>query len=142
MPMEIINANIDDLDVEAVVAEVTIEPDSLKKRIVDKAKQSFGLDEPLEAGMADVELAKSGKAKFVISAGIPKWQGGEAGEQSKLATACANAISLARNFGFRTIAFPLLGAKSGYPADLALRTVKGIISVALVNDDIKILLVQ
>ena len=142
MPMEIINTNIEETLAEARVEEVTIEPDSLKKHIVDKVKQSFGLETELEPGMADVELANAGKAKFVIRAALPRWQGGGAAEQDALAKACANAISLAREFGFRTLAIPQLGEKSGYPEELAQRTVKAIISVALVNDDIKILLVQ
>lgn len=67
--------------------------------------------------------------------------GGGAGEQDALARACANAMSLAREFGLRSVAFPLLGTESGYPEDLALRTEKAVLNVALVNDNMKIILV-
>lgn len=50
-------------------------------------------------------------------------------------------MSLAREFGLRSVAFPLLGTESGYPEDLALRTEKAVLNVALVNDNMKIILV-
>ncbi len=141
MPLEIIHGDIAEVEAEAVAVELSIAPGGLAKQVLDKMKESFGLDTPLEPGMADVELAKSGKARFVIRAAIPKWQGGGAGELDALAKACANAMSLAREFGFRTVAFPLLGAKDGYPAEQALKIEKAVLNVALVNDNMRIILV-
>lgn len=139
MPMELINANIEDIEADAAVVEETAGAGGFGSKL----KQRLGLGAaPLQPGAAAVEHAKSGKAKFIIRAALPRWQGGVAGEKDALAKACAHAISLAREFGFHTLAIPLLGIKSGYPADLALRTVMGIISVALLNDDMRILLVQ
>lgn len=139
MPMELINANIEDVEADAAVVEETVGAGGFGSRL----KQRLGLGAaPLQPGAAAVERAKSGKAKFVIRAELPRWQGGGAGEMEALAKACAHAISLAREFGFHTLAIPLLGIKSGYPADLARRTVKAIITVALLNDDMKILLAE
>ena len=139
MPMELINANMENIEADAAVVEETAGAGGFGNRL----KQRLGLGAaPLQPGAAAVEHAKSGRAKFVIRAELPRWQGGGAGEMDALAKACANAISLAREFGFHTLAIPLLGIKSGYPEDLARRTVKAIITVALLNDDMRILLVQ
>lgn len=141
MPLEIVRGDIAEVEAEAAAVELSIAPGGRAKQMLDKMKESFGLDTPLEPGMADIELAKSGRTRFVIRAAIPKWQGGGAGEQDALARACANAMSLAREFGLRSVAFPLLGTESGYPEDLALRTEKAVLNVALVNDNMKIILV-
>ena len=141
MPMELINANIEDVEADAVVVEVMDKPGGFGIKLKQRIAIALGAA-PLQPGAAAVERAKSGKAKFVIRAELPRWQGGGAGEMDALAKACAHAISLAREFGFHTLAIPLLGIKSGYPTALVLHTVMGIISVALVNDDMRILLVQ
>lgn len=139
MPMELINANMENIEADAAVVEETAGAGGFGNRL----KQRLGLGAaPLQPGAAAVEHAKSGKAKFIIRAALPRWQGGGAGEMDALAKACAHAISLAREFGFHTLAIPLLGIKGGYPTALVLHTEMGIISVALLNDDMRILLVQ
>lgn len=85
MPLEIVRGDIAEVEAEAAAVELSIAPGGRAKQMLDKMKESFGLDTPLEPGMADIELAKSGRTRFIIRAAIPKWQGGGAGEQDALA---------------------------------------------------------
>ena len=140
MPLEIVHADMAELKADALVVEVTVGRGGPINQAADKVKDVFGLDTPLEAGMADIELAKSGPAKFNILAALPAWQGGDAGEMKLLGECCANAMNLARELGFRSVAFPLLGAGSGYPEEPALRMEKAVLDVALVNDNMRVII--
>ena len=61
-------------------------------------------------------------AKYVIHAVGPIWHGGEQGEEQLLRACYENAISLARDNGCSSIAFPLISSGIyGYPREEALR---------------------
>ncbi|HEX8724637.1 MAG TPA: O-acetyl-ADP-ribose deacetylase [Gemmatimonadaceae bacterium] len=56
------------------------------------------------------------KARFVIHAVGPVWQGGSSGEPERLASAYRNAIRLAEEHGLASIAFPAISTGIyGYP---------------------------
>lgn len=60
------------------------------------------------------------KARFVIHAVGPVWRGGDAGEDGLLAAAYRNSLTLARDNGLASIAFPALSTGIfGFPADRA-----------------------
>jgi O-acetyl-ADP-ribose deacetylase (regulator of RNase III) len=60
------------------------------------------------------------KAKWIIHAVGPQWQGGGAGEASLLASAYRNSLEVAAGLGCRSIAFPAISCGIyGYPAKQA-----------------------
>ena len=59
-------------------------------------------------------------ARFVIHTVGPVWHGGGNGEQELLAAAYRNAMAIAVDHGFRTVAFPAISTGIyGYPLDAA-----------------------
>ena len=60
------------------------------------------------------------KAKWIIHAVGPQWQGGSAGEPSLLASAYGNGLELAARLGCRSVAFPAISCGIyQYPAKQA-----------------------
>ncbi|MGH7711812.1 MAG: O-acetyl-ADP-ribose deacetylase [Gemmatimonadaceae bacterium] len=79
-------------------------------------------------GSAKITKGYGLKARHVIHAVGPVWQGGHAGEAEQLASAYRSSLELARENGVRTIAFPAISCGVyGYPLDqaagIALKTV-------------------
>jgi O-acetyl-ADP-ribose deacetylase (regulator of RNase III) len=71
-------------------------------------------------GSAVVTGAGRLKARHVIHAVGPVWQGGNAGEAELLAGAYSKSIELAAGLGLRSIAFPSISTGAyGYPVELA-----------------------
>ena len=63
------------------------------------------------------------RAPWIILAVGPKWQGGEADERTKLAQCYRKALDIARERGFRSIAFPCISTgKFRFPKRLAAET--------------------
>jgi len=62
------------------------------------------------------------KAKAIIHAVSPRYIDGNSGEEEKLRSCYRESLALARLYGFKSIAFPLLSTGSnGYPKDEAIR---------------------
>ncbi|WP_119460473.1 O-acetyl-ADP-ribose deacetylase [Rhodospirillaceae bacterium SYSU D60014] len=62
------------------------------------------------------------KARHVIHAVGPVWQGGEEGEDDQLAACYANSLSLAERHGLKSIAFPAISTGIyGFPLERATR---------------------
>jgi O-acetyl-ADP-ribose deacetylase (regulator of RNase III) len=79
-------------------------------------------------GEAKITKGYNLKAKHVIHAVGPRWQGGGKGEDQLLANAYANALKVAKAHGVRSIAFPAISTGAyGFPpdaaAEIALKTV-------------------
>jgi O-acetyl-ADP-ribose deacetylase (regulator of RNase III) len=84
-------------------------------------------------GSAVITGAGNLKAKYVIHAVGPRWQGGSKGESDLLASAYQTSLELAHEHQCRTIAFPSISTGIyGYPlaeaAPIALRTVQKYVS--------------
>ena len=68
------------------------------------------------------------RAPWIIHAVGPKWQGGEADERAKLAQCYRKALDIARDRGFRSIAFPCISTgKFRFPKRLAAETALSVI---------------
>lgn len=68
------------------------------------------------------------RAPWIIHAVGPKWQGGEADEKAKLAQCYQKALDIARDRGFRSIAFPCISTgKFRFPKRLAAETALSVI---------------
>jgi len=71
-------------------------------------------------GSAVITGAGNLKAKYVIHAVGPRWQGGDKGEPGQLASAYRTSLDLARGHHCRTVAFPSISTGVyGYPVDKA-----------------------
>jgi O-acetyl-ADP-ribose deacetylase (regulator of RNase III) len=86
--------------------------------IMDETDRKY--PEGCPTGSAVISTAGELKAKFVIHAVGPVWQGGERGEAELLAGAFRRSLELAVEHQCRSVAFPALSTGTfGYPMDLA-----------------------
>lgn len=77
---------------------------------------------PCPTGEARITPGFKLKARHVIHAVGPIWQGGETGEEDLLASAYRSSLDLARDHGLRSIAFPAISTGVyGFPLERAAR---------------------
>jgi O-acetyl-ADP-ribose deacetylase len=75
---------------------------------------------PLPTGNAVATTAGKMKARYVIHAVGPVWQGGQGGEPEKLASCYRESIRVADELKLKSIAFPSISTGIyGYPVELA-----------------------
>src|SRR6056297_488440 len=97
---------------------------------------------PLLPGHVAMTKGKNLPAKHIIHTVGPIWQGGKDNEESVLMNCYKNALNLAVNNDFESIAFPLIATGTyGYPKDEALSTAVAVISKFLMTHEIEIYLV-
>lgn len=82
-------------------------------------------------------------AKYIIHTAGPKWQGGDQGEEGLLRSCYRSCLTLAKNSGITSVAFPLISSGSfGYPKQEALHiATEEIGSFLLENEDMLVHLV-
>jgi O-acetyl-ADP-ribose deacetylase (regulator of RNase III) len=95
----------------------------------------------LETGEACITNGYNLAAKYVIHTVGPVYRGGNAGEQALLKKCYQNALSLAKEKGLSSVAFPLISAGIfGYPQDEALKVAFNAINEFLLHEDMNVYL--
>lgn len=150
MPFRIVSGNITDMEVDAVVNAANTElamgggvcgaiffRAGVKE--LEKACSKIGHCAVGQAVMTD---GFGLKARKIIHAVGPIWQGGNRGEEGNLRRAYESALRLAAEKGLESIAFPLISAGIyGYPKEEAIRVAREAIGSFLLLNDLEVYLV-
>ena len=97
---------------------------------------------PLRVGEATITSGFFLPAKYIIHTCGPIWGGGEDGEDEELAQCYESCLALAKEYGCRSVAFPLIsGGTFGFPNDDALRIAKDTISEFLRDNGMEVTIV-
>ena len=95
-----------------------------------------------ETGSAKITKGYKLPCKYVIHAVGPRWLGGQRGERERLISCYRTALSLAKEYGCESIAFPLISSGIfGYPKDQALKVAIDTISSFLLENDMTVYIV-
>ncbi len=140
--LKIVEADITTLDVDAIVnaANPSLRGGGGVDGAIHRAAGPGLLAECLtlggcETGEAKITRGYLLKARHVIHAVGPVWQGGAAGEEQLLANAYANSLSLARANAVRSLAFPAISTGVyGFPAARAAEIALGTVAAELSGD--------
>jgi O-acetyl-ADP-ribose deacetylase len=90
--------------------------------ILEACREIRKIRGPLPTGEAVITTGGKLKARFVIHTVGPVWQGGDAGEDSLLASAYTNSLQLALENNVTSIAFPSISTGVyGFPIERASR---------------------
>ncbi|MBO4548088.1 MAG: macro domain-containing protein, partial [Abditibacteriota bacterium] len=128
MPLKIVHKDITDISADAIVnaANSTLHPGGgvshaiFKKAGPDlsKACKEIGF---VNTGCAVITKGYRTKARYIIHAVGPVWEGGAAHEEELLSQTYVSALELALEHDVRSIAFPLISSGAyGYPPQAAL----------------------
>ena len=140
MPLQIVRNNIVSMDTDAIVnaANSRLRMGSGVCGAIFDTAGPFELQRACDeiggcpTGGAVITPGFRLKAKYVIHAVGPVWQGGASGEEALLRSAYTRSLELARQHDLKSIAFPLISSGVyGYPKDQALR-----VALSAIQDDL------
>ena len=95
-----------------------------------------------ETGSAKITKGYKLPCNYVIHAVGPRWLGGQRGERERLISCYRTALSLAKEYGCESVAFPLISSGIfGYPKDQALKVAIDTISSFLLENDMTVYIV-
>ena len=149
MPFQIVRNDITAMKADAIVNSANPRP--VVGLGTDSAIHEQAGPELLEArkkigsiavGQAAITPAFRLPAKYVIHTVGPVWRGGFLGEAGKLRQCYESALALAREYGCRSVAFPMISTNHyGFPKDKALQIAISAFSEFLTEQDMMIYLV-
>lgn len=150
MPFRIIRNDITKVKADIIVNSANPEPvqgGGADYAIYEAAGREKLLEErrmigKIGTGEAVVTKAFELPAKYIIHTVGPVWEGGDRGEEEKLASCYRKSLLLADQLSAESIAFPLISSGIyGYPRDRALRTALDEIGRFLESHDMDVILV-
>lgn len=149
MPFEIVRNDITKMHVDAIVNPTNAEMYGVAgvDGMIHKIEGPRLRDEtakmgPLAPGKCALTEAFNLPAGFIIHTVGPVWKDGNSGEEEVLKSCYKNALALAKERGFESVAFPLISSGSyGYPKDIALSVAISSIGEFLLFNEMTVYLV-
>ncbi len=150
MPLQIVRENIVHMNTDAIVNSANSCLDALGGvsasvfdvagfENMEKACREIGFCKP---GKAVITSGFNLKAKYVIHTVGPNWQDGNSGEEDCLRSCYREALKIAKEYHFETIAFPLISSgKNGCPKAESLSVAVSEISKFLMENEILVYIV-
>lgn len=137
MPLKIIRQDILEIKADAIVNPTNefLEPGggvdyAIHKAAGPRLREACSKLGELNVGSAKITAGFNLKAKYVIHTAGPWWQGGNANEIEALESCYRESLILARDFGCKSVAFPLISSGTyEFPKDKVLK-----IAIKIIND--------
>lgn len=150
MPFQIIHNDLTKMHTDAIVNAANTQLqmgggvcgaifEAAGMRVLQRACDAIG---HCPVGQAVITDGYGLPAKYIIHAVGPRWQGGMHDEAKLLTQAYTNALSLAKEKGIQSIAFPLIATGVyGYPKDQAISVARAAIKAFLEKEEMMVYLV-